>query len=172
MLQVASEFDQLADIYAEMRPTAVLEIGVYQGGTLKVWLERCDPDATVVAVDNLHINRDAYAEWTQPGTELVVIEGVSQDSHTIAQMRSHAPYDFIFVDADHGYGCVRADAEVCLPLVARGGVLAFHDLVADDGSVYGPGMVVDELERAGHLVERFVEPGTAPAAHGIGVVWL
>jgi predicted O-methyltransferase YrrM len=169
MLQVMSEFDQLAEIYRTHAPRRVLEIGVYMGGTLRTWL---DGPQIVVAVDNLHLNRDAYPAWTDIGAELIVIQGVSQDSNTIARIREHAPYDFAFIDADHGYGSVKADADTVLPLMAPGGLLAFHDLVSDTGAVYGPGMVVNELEAAGYSVERFIDLEPSPVAHGIGLIRL
>ena len=171
MLQVASEFDQLEALYRELKPSRVLEIGVWQGGTLKVWLDGCDPEATVVAVDNLHVNREAYYDWKGLATELIVVHGISQDANTVRHMKSYAPYDFIFIDADHGYGSVRADCDNCLPLLAPGGVLAFHDLVAGvTGHTYPPGQVVNELEADGYSVRRFIDHAGSPEAHGIGVV--
>ena len=44
-LQVDEELDFVADLcFKELQPRRVLEIGVYQGGTYKVWLENSAPE--------------------------------------------------------------------------------------------------------------------------------
>jgi predicted O-methyltransferase YrrM len=173
-LQVRSEFDHLAATYRNMRPQRVLEIGVWMGGTLRVWLRDCGRSARVVAVDLDHPNRDAYSGWTKYDTSLVVEYGRSQDPNTVTKIQRHAPYDFVFIDGDHGYAAVRADVDVCLPLVSPGGVLAMHDIVGgfDFDGAYGPGIVANELEAAGHPVERIIDPTPNRVAHGIALISL
>src|SRR4051812_5335633 len=43
VLQVETEFAQLRGLYEKVSPACVLEIGTYQGGTLREWLTRGDP---------------------------------------------------------------------------------------------------------------------------------
>src|SRR5690242_21400839 len=50
-------FEPVEKLYRETAPTAVLEIGCWDGGTLQVWLAGCGPYARVVAVDPEHRNR-------------------------------------------------------------------------------------------------------------------
>jgi cephalosporin hydroxylase len=170
VLQVESEFSQLRDLYDDVAPAAVLEIGSYQGGTLKEWLTLGDP-LRVVAVDLHHVNPDAYQGWRQEHTFLQVVTGDSKSPHVRAQIEEFAPYDWAFIDGDHAAEGVVNDAAFVLPLMRLGGHLAFHDLVGgDDCPDYAPGRVVDELENQGYEVQRFIEPGPSLVAHGIGVV--
>jgi predicted O-methyltransferase YrrM len=37
--------------------------------------------------------------------------------------------DFLFIDGDHTYGGVRSDFEMYAPLVRKGGIVVFHDIV-------------------------------------------
>jgi len=37
--------------------------------------------------------------------------------------------DFLFIDGDHTYEGVEGDFEMYSPLVRRGGIIAFHDIV-------------------------------------------
>lgn len=173
-LQVDKEIDKVAELVYHMHPGRVLEIGTYQGGTLKRWLENCAANATVVAVDAYHVNPELYATWKRPYTSIIRIDGVSQDAHIQARIRDLAPYDFVFIDGDHGYNCVKADVHFCLPLVNKGGILAMHDIVGPDGGRYDPGTVLDELEIAGYRVDRIVETPQEgyDGAHGIGIVRL
>lgn len=43
---------------------------------------------------------------------------------------------FLFIDADHSYAGVKADFETWFPLVAPGGIVAFHDYSMVDGDVH------------------------------------
>ena len=173
VLQVKSELVKMVELYREKRPARVLEIGCWDGGTLREWLTKHTPEV-VVAVDLDHRNRDAYQEWRHPDTSLHLYVGHSQDDAQIAGMRSHAPYDWVFIDADHDEEPVRSDAEVCYSCVRPGGLMLFHDIVPGPGlPVPGPGIVLEELRQAGHKVREIVEdPGGWEWAHGIGIVQL
>ena len=173
LLQIKSEFAPVEKLYRQLAPSRVLEIGCWDGGTLQVWLEGCAPDATVVAVDPNHRNQQAYQEWRQPDTQLIVVTGLSQDAVTVSEMQKHAPYDWVFIDGDHSDYAVRSDVQVCLPLVRRGGHLLLHDITPPyQLASYPPGVVLDELEEQGYRLERFEEINRDPWAHGIGVVHL
>ena len=37
--------------------------------------------------------------------------------------------DFIYIDGDHNYEGVKKDFEMYSPLVRKGGIIAFHDIV-------------------------------------------
>jgi len=49
------------------------------------------------------------------------------ESRRAAKLVPKAQFDFVFIDADHGYQALRADIEAWLPAVKPGGVLAGHD---------------------------------------------
>jgi predicted O-methyltransferase YrrM len=171
VLQVQSELDEMADLYDQLAPSRVLEVGVWQGGTLREWLTLGNPDL-LVAVDLTHPNEDEYRLWRYLRIDLHVIHGNSWDEHVKAQVREHAPYDWAFIDADHGPVGVRNDTDLVLPLMRPGGILAFHDIVAGSGyqGEYAPATVVNELERAGYTVDRIIDAAPHPEAHGIAIV--
>ena len=51
---------------------------------------------------------------------------VGSSASILAQLTA-ASFDLAFIDADHSFQAVQADALECLRLVKPGGVLAFHD---------------------------------------------
>ena len=120
-LQVPSELEQMVALYRQERPARVLEIGCWDGGTLKVWLQEAEPEL-VVAVDLWHRNSDAYEEWRKPATVLRLFTGQSQEQDQVGSMQAHAPYDWAFVDGDHGDWGAREDVRNVLPLVRPGGL--------------------------------------------------
>ncbi len=173
VLQVQSELDQMVELYAKVKPKRVLEIGCWDGGTLKEWMTAHTPDV-LVAVDFDHRNRDQYPEWLHPDTNFHCYAGDSQSDPVIESMRSHAPYDWVFIDGDHGDAAVAADVQTCLPLVRKGGLLLMHDVRAgsDYGDDYGPRKVLRNLANQGFLTWEWVDPAPSLSAHGIGVVQL
>jgi predicted O-methyltransferase YrrM len=49
--------------------------------------------------------------------------------------------DVLFIDGDHTYDGVKADYQMYRPLVRKGGLIAFHDIVDDHQTKYGrPGI--------------------------------
>ena len=170
LLQVASELEQMMALYRERKPKRVLEIGCWDGGTLREWLTQGAP-ATVVAVDLEHRNAGAYEEWRKARTKLHLYTGRSQDAAQVEAMQRHAPYDWAFIDGDHGDWGVRSDVSNVRPLIAAGGLLLLHDITPPEGTAtYPPGNVLRELAAEGLETWTYASSEPAPWARGIGVV--
>ena len=150
----------------------MLEIGCWDGGTLREWLTQHTPDL-VVAVDLDHVNREAYGGWKHSDTELVLYTGQSQDGPQVEAMQRHAPYDWVFIDGDHGDWGVTTDVKTCLPLVAPGGLMLLHDIEAgtDFTGTYPPRKELHRLALE-HDTWEYTDPTRMPWAHGIGVIQL
>ena len=104
ILQWQKEFEVLLQIYRWVCPSRVLEVGTYHGGTLYHWLDNSDEATTIVSVDSYAVgidNRDQYDPWNVNGCDLVVIEGNSHKRQTVAEVKKHGPYDWVFIDAGH-----------------------------------------------------------------------
>jgi predicted O-methyltransferase YrrM len=132
IFQWEQEFTQLLDVYRELAPRRVLEVGSYFGGSLFHWLQNAPEGSTVVSVDSYAVgvdNRHLYSDWVPDGVTLQVIVGRSAAENTVVQAKAWAPYDFIFIDAGHYYTEVKADWEAYLPLAQKGAVVAFHDIL-------------------------------------------
>lgn len=166
MLQHPLEFAELLELYRERRPRRVLELGVHLGGTLYQWLRAAPKGATVVAVDDVHRCRSLYCDWAPAGVELVVIVGSSGEVHTVERAARHAPYEWVFVDADHHELEVRRDVELYGELVAPGGVLVLHDVTPSADPTIEVDRLWAELEL--ELETRVIEH---EGGFGIGVVY-
>lgn len=139
-LQVRDELAQLVKIVSERRPTSVLEIGTAQGGTLWLWCRVADPRATIVSIDLRHgqfgggyhwAKIPLYKSFAQNGQALRLIRGDSHAPETRSRVKRQLPrtVDFLFIDGDHSYEGVKQDFEMYSPLVAKGGIIAFHDIL-------------------------------------------
>lgn len=125
------------DLFARLRPQALLEIGVYRGQSLQAWRAAGVP--VVVGVD-----RDV----TQNRSGLPVLYGtMPEDARTIARL---VPVlDLIIDDGSHLYPDYTATAEVIGRRLRPGGVYVIEDIQTQDS--------VDALRRDGWQIEDWRE---------------
>jgi predicted O-methyltransferase YrrM len=139
-LQVHSEFHRFAAIVARLRPKFVLEIGTFFGGTLFVLSRLADHGATIISVDlpggkfgggYQGLRAPLYRRFPRKDERLHLIRGNSHELETqnkVRQILAGQKLDLLFTDGDHSYDGVKNDFESYLPLVRKGGMVAFHDI--------------------------------------------
>jgi predicted O-methyltransferase YrrM len=73
-----------------------------------------------------------YRSLVLPGQKLSLIRKDSHDLKTlkiVKEILGGKKLDFLFIDGDHTYKGVKMDFEMYSPLVRKGGIIAFHDIV-------------------------------------------
>lgn len=136
--QKNTELAMLLELLHLRQPKRILEIGVFHGGTIKAWTQVADPEAIIVGID---LPKAAYGGGFN-AQQAKLITGLAKhkqkilllpfDSHaqsTFDIVAKQAPFDFLFIDADHTYEGAKTDFELYSPLVAEGGIIALHDVV-------------------------------------------
>ena len=178
---------KLLEKVRELKPKVVLEIGTAKGGTLFLFAQVAEPDAIIVSID-LPRGRfgGGYPKWMIPifksffkeNQKLYLIRRDSHDPLTLNIVKSilaNRSVDFLFIDGDHTYEGVRKDFEMYSPLVRRGGIIAFHDIVPHD-RVHDPHGVVgvprfwNEIKHSYKSLEIVKDWGQGWA--GIGVLYV
>ena len=113
--------------------TSYLEIGSRYGGSL---LQTCTMMDRVVSVDaaagqggqagsERHLRRN-LKRLSSFNVDTTFIKGFSYDPDVIEQVKQHAPFDAIFIDAAHDYESVKHDWETFGPLATK--LVGFHDI--------------------------------------------
>lgn len=159
-LQHPWEHTQLLDLIGT--PKRVLEIGVWDGGTLQHWL---GTGRTITAVDT--DLREATAILLDANDSIEFIQGNSHDEAIIAAVRRAGPYDLVFIDSDHRYDAAKKDWDSYHPMVATGGAIVFHDIRR-----YQHGDLDrfwDEIKVGRRTVE--IHDRTGPEWGGLGILW-
>jgi precorrin-6B methylase 2 len=121
MEQHPAEFAALLDALAIEGVTSILEVGVFQGGTLARF-SAAFPDIHVVGIDP----RPMIA--AEDVHRLRVVHGSSHDPKVRQRARllnDGEPFDFVFIDGDHSYDGVREDWNWSR---FEGRMVAFHDI--------------------------------------------
>lgn len=139
--QVPSELAALGEILAGQRPERALEIGTARGGTLLFLTRLANPKATIVSVDlpggkfggGYGTRRKwFYQRFARRGQQLHLLQGDSHSEEMAERVKGvfeGQQIDYLFIDGDHRYEGVKSDFETYGPLVRKGGLIAFHDIV-------------------------------------------
>jgi len=181
------EFERLLDIYCNLQPSNILEIGSLMGQSLKHWIHYSVKGSTVISIDLPVRNfcgpgdprcviqesaiQNEWPAWAKANnTKLYLIQSESQQPAAKTQVQNilkEKLLDFIFIDGNHFYEYVKQDFEMYLPLVKKGGVIAFHDIgVREEGTV---DKLWNEIKQNYKYEEITLHPNKEK---GIGVLYL
>jgi cephalosporin hydroxylase len=141
-IQIIDEIKNLLLILDKAKPKVILEIGTAKGGTLFLFSNIAHEEATLISVDLYQTveKRILFRYIKKEKQKIYLIQG---DSHSIETLRKiegilkGRNVDFLFIDADHSYEGVKKDFEMYSPLVRKGGIIAFHDIIPDYYTKYG-----------------------------------
>lgn len=177
--QSSEEFFKLAQIVKSYKPLSILEIGSMYGDTLQWWM-MISP--IVMSIDlplpghdpRKQRQEEAYKLWDRwallTECKFKSFKGDSHSSEAYASALYYCDgFDFLFIDGDHSYEGVKKDAEMYAPLVKKGGIIAFHDIVPNPN--YGDIQVYrywNEIK----VQHKYFEIITKPNEFGIGVLFL
>jgi len=109
------------------------------GETLFLFTRVASKDATIISID-LPGGRWSYPRWMMPllkslkmeQQEIHLIRADFHNPETLNKVKNilgNKMIDFLFIDGDHSYEGVKMDFEMYSPLVRKGGIIAFHDIV-------------------------------------------
>ena len=139
--QVKEEIRRLLRLLQNIKPKVVLEIGTANGGSLFLFTRVAQPDATLISIDLPRGPFGAgyptwkipmYKSFTLPHQKIHLVRKNSHNVSTLDVIKNildDGKVDFLFIDGDHTYEGVKRDFEMYSPLVGRGGIIAFHDIV-------------------------------------------
>lgn len=181
--QVESEINRLTDLVKSIKPATIVEIGTYRGGTLFIWRQVATPKAHIIALD-LDTNsldgefsksrRQLYAHFARQDQQISFIAGDSHDKHTKERLQhtlAGKPIDFLFIDGDHTLQGVKSDFEMYAPLVRKGGIIAFHDILPRDLPHVKVDQFWNQIKSQYKHQEYIAQDGPHARQIGIGVIW-
>lgn len=148
--QKKSEVIQLLDILKVRMPKRMLEIGTASGGTLFVFSQVLGGEAHIISLDlpfkELRVGyppwrRELYKSFAKDGQRIDLLQANSHTKEALESVKkalAGEKLDFLFIDGDHSYEGAKADYKMYAPLVRRGGMVAFHDVVKWPGRKQNP----------------------------------
>jgi len=139
--QVKWEIERFLTLLHKRRLENVLEIGTANGGSLFLFSHIASQNAMLLSIDLPGGPfGGGYPKWKVPlyksfareKQKIHLILGDSHDPTTLGKVKqilTHRKVDFLFIDGDHAYEGVKKDFQMYGPLVRKGGLIAFHDIV-------------------------------------------
>jgi predicted O-methyltransferase YrrM len=114
---------------AQRRPSAVLEIGMFEGGSLVLFDKLFRPDK-LVGIDIRRQPIEPLEEYRAGRDHIQTYYGLSQSDPKLADiLKQEFPngIDLVIDDASHLYEPSRATFEMCFPLLKGGGLYVIED---------------------------------------------
>jgi glycosyltransferase involved in cell wall biosynthesis len=113
-----------------LNPTAILEIGVDSGGSLKAWEQtlKQNKDSILIGIDE---NPNVEWNYLESNVSVHIIQGNSHDPKVLQEVErilKDRKLDFIFIDAQHTPAAARQDTETYQPLLKPCGLIGYHDI--------------------------------------------
>jgi predicted O-methyltransferase YrrM len=144
-LQSKIEIVNLCNIVKKLNPQSIVEIGTAGGGTLFLWANVSEAK-NIISIDLPGgAFGGSYPVWKIPlyksmgrKNTIRLIRANSHEDKTFLRLKEFLngqSIDFLFIDGDHTYDGVKQDFERYAPLVRKGGIVAFHDIVTHDPEI-------------------------------------
>jgi predicted O-methyltransferase YrrM len=168
--QKTGELAALLHLIQKHKPKTILEIGTHFGGATYCMQQMC-PEAKIICVDNniLDESFDTGEQLAKLGVKCTFIDGDSQIKETLDKVKQVVKsVDFVFIDADHTAGGVRADWGLYSTLVPKGGIVALHD-ISPEVKEHGVAPLWEEIKAEYKTEELWEEPYRWG---GIGIVYM
>ena len=127
--------------------TKVLEIGVYKGGSLKMWRDYF-PGAEVIGLDIEQITVD--------GPRIRVLQGDQSDPELLARVHALGPFDLIIDDGSHFAEHIAASFTGLYSAVKPGGWYVIEDMQTAYTPSYGGG-APGTVDTSVTLVQRLMD---------------
>lgn len=159
------EIESLVALVASVEPKRVIEIGVNDGLTAKAILDHVPTISDYLGVDVLPGYRfekplqqrelPKNPGYLAAGNRVFRLYIGLHGSRDLAPGHSQIPHDgvdVVFIDGDHGRAAVEYDSSLARAIIRPGGIIVWHDYVADRGVDVHP--VLDEQFNAGRKLFR------------------
>lgn len=176
--QVPEEHAKFCELIAKVNAKSYLEIGSHAGGSLWRVAHAMPPGSKIVSVDLPHPHikpslEDCIAELKKTGYDARVIFGDSRRHDIVFDAAKDAPYDVVFIDANHTEPFVRLDYKNYGQMAKK--ILAFHDVAAisrrPNRHPIEVKTVWDEIKKDNLNTEEIIaDPNSG--FNGIGIVWV
>lgn len=132
-LQAPQELIWLCNILEDRSLNAILEVGVFEGGSLRVWEHLLSRRGILVGIEQEVSHKTTVMPFLEVSSKDVCVIWADSTLHsTVEQVQKafkNRHIDFLYLDGNHTY--TSADWKNFSPLVRKGGIIALHDISID-----------------------------------------
>jgi glycosyltransferase involved in cell wall biosynthesis len=128
--QNGDELIWIADKVRTLNPTAILEIGVESGGTMKIWEQLLPQNKSSILI-GIDLSPNMQWDITKSKASVTVIKGNAHTEEVLQQVKEilqDRKLDFIFIDSEHTPTAARLETETYQQFIKPLGVIGYHDI--------------------------------------------
>lgn len=148
------------------RSKRILELGSYRGDTARLLAENTGDDVIICAVD---IDERHGAAYRGTPLDRKIVRKTGRISREL--FSPEEKYDLIFVDADHDFASVTNDTEIAFKVLAKGGVILWHDYDPQECYFFGMSGVPEALREFSQTHPIYAIRGTRLAIYSDRKDW-
>jgi len=113
----------------KINPKVIVEIGIKEGGNLKILSTLLPEDGLAIGIDPGGIHPLPWAGEAQCQTALIKEQSLAPKAMSgLVELLAGRQIDLLFIDGDHSYEGMLGDFAAYGPLVRPGGIIAIHDI--------------------------------------------
>jgi predicted O-methyltransferase YrrM len=171
--QIRTEIEQLVGEIEGVSPSTILEIGTSNGGTLYIWARSIKSCRRIISIDLPEGYPYTSIKFFKSFDQTKAIDFLRGNSHSektldaFTQVLGHEKIDFLYIDGDHSYEGVKQDFMIYRQFMARGGIVAFHDIMHHEN--YGVDRFWKEVRRK--YASKEIIASQNQQGYGIGVLY-
>lgn len=180
-MQKPTELTLLLEFLREKELNTVVEIGTANGGVFYTLCQLATDNAHLVSIDlpggefGGGYTPDAIKRYRKFRKKQQELHFILNDSHLektkqmLVDTLKGAKLDLLFIDGDHTYEGVKQDWKMYSPLVRKGGIIVFHDIMTH---LAAPRCEVDKFWKQVRRGKTYLEyiDNNDPSWGGIGVI--
>lgn len=175
--QTLNEHDKFIEILKQADVRSYLEIGSFVGGSLWRVANALPIGSKIVAVDDPMPHKNSkdsliicVNDLKELGYDAHLIFGDSTRHDIVFEAVKYAPFDAVFIDANHSLPYVRADYKNYGQMAKK--LIAFHDIAATRPKKNCEVKILWDEIRGGVLHTEEILLNSNTMTNGIGVVYL
>jgi len=172
--QIQIEIEQLAKEIEKISPSTILEIGTSNGGTLYIWARYIKSCRRIISIDlpeGYPHTKIKFLKLFDKAKEFHFVRGNSHSQKTVdifTQVLGQDKIDLLYIDGDHSYDGIKQDFKNYGQFVARGGIIAFHDIMPHRN--YGVDQFWNEVKH--QYSSKEIVASMSQQGYGIGVLYV
>lgn len=167
--QKKDEWIEFISIIMDLKPTNILEIGSYDGGTTMSLSLLCK---NLITIDILSPRYDTNLISKNCNFTYIQGDSTASDIVNLFNINKNLQFDVLFIDGGHYYDSVSQDYYNYGKFVKSGGIIAFHDIVESEehkAQNVGVYKLWKELKNNFQHIEIIKPP---LEWGGIGLIWM
>src|SRR3990167_8605444 len=132
--QNALELEFSMRVVSEFKPKVISEIGTAHNASLACWVEAANPELAIgidpLTLPKTEAQQKVFDDLVKTyALKIIPYKSTQEEAHLeLKKILGGRKIDFLYIDAEHGYGDVLSDFKDYLPYMNKPSLIGFNDI--------------------------------------------